>query len=80
MSVSLAEPRARDFAVLEAVNHRHCGLMGRFRAGGVRSSRFGRPCFFLLAGRFVASVEFTSFVTMEIKYNVRGRVWLGVNR
>ena len=35
-----------------------------------------RPCFFLLAGRLVASVEFTSPVTMEIKYNVRGRAWL----
>ena len=49
MSVILAEPRARDLAVLEAVNHRHCWL-GGFRAGGVKPSRIESPCFFLLAG------------------------------
>ena len=40
------------------------------------SSQIERSCFFLLAD--FASVNFTSLVSMKIKYNVRKRVWLDV--
>ena len=70
VSVSLAELRARDRCAVGSESS-SLQLIGRFRAGGVRSSRIdnGLVSFYSLV--VATSVKFTSLVTMEIKYNVR---------
>ena len=35
-----------------------------------------RSCFFLFVDRLIASVKFTSLVTIKIKYYVKNRVWI----
>ena len=77
ITVNLAEFKTRN-RVLEIVNHRHCWL--KKIALKTSSSQIDRFCFFLLVDRLVTSVKFTSFVTMKIKYNVKSRVWLEINK
>ena len=89
MSISLAELRTRNRAVLEAwrwSRHRHCNwkrncaedvVVANWRISCWRWDRHElnrRVSFYSLT--MLASVKFTSFVTMKIKYNVRNRVWL----
>ena len=78
MSINLAKFRTRN-RVLETMNHRHCWLIERFRAKDVRSSRIDNDfvSFYSLIVT-ITSVNFTSLVTMKIKYNVKKRVWLEI--
>ena len=72
MSVIFAKFKARNLVVLKTVNHRHCWLKDFVLK--MTSSRIKRSCFFLFVD--FASVNFTSFVTMKIKYYVMNRVWV----